>query len=171
MRKFIYLILVLLMLPVASHARRFGLSTNLLDYVSLGTMNLDAAYATSRHWSLTAGVRYNPFTFRSGDPDRQFQYRQQSYALGTRYWLWHTWSGWWFAGKARYQEYNVGGLWKSETEEGDRVGAGLYLGYDCSTSEHGIRSGCLGWNFLVYTIFMPDMRNNFGRRTEIFCQT
>lgn len=136
MRKFIYLILVLLMLPVPSHARRFGLSTNFLDYVSLGTMNLDAAYAASRHWSLTAGVRYNPFTFREGDPDRQFQYRQQSYALGTRYWLWHTWSGWWFAGKARYQEYNAGGFGKRETEEGDRVGAGLYLGYTHMLSPH-----------------------------------
>jgi hypothetical protein len=136
MRKLIYLILILFMLPVSSYARRFGLSANLLDYAALGTMNLDVSYAVSRHWSLSSGVRYNPFTFREGDPDRQFQYRQQSYALGTRYWLWHTWSGWWFAGKARYQEYNAGGLGKRETEEGDRVGAGLYLGYTHMIAPH-----------------------------------
>ena len=116
--------------------RRFSISTNLLDYARLGTLNMDASYAASRHWSVTAGARYNPFTFREGDPDRQFQYRQQSYALGARWWLWHTWSGWWFAGKARYQEYNAGGLGDRETEEGDRVGAGLYLGYTHMLAPH-----------------------------------
>lgn len=136
MRKRLYLFLILSLLSVSGHARRFSISTNLLDYARLGTMNLDASYAVSRHWSITTGARYNPFTFRKGDPDRQFQYRQQSYAAGARFWLWHTWSGWWFAGKARYQEYNAGGFGTSETEEGDRAGAGLYFGYTHMLSPH-----------------------------------
>ena len=123
------LCLVLLSLTSLCTARRFGISVNLLDYARLGTLNIDASYAASRHWSVGAGARYNPFTFHEGDPERQFQYRQQSYAVGARYWLWHTWSGWWFASKARYQEYNAGGLGTRETEEGDRAGAGLYVGY------------------------------------------
>lgn len=124
----------------ATHAHassnRFGISTNLLDYARLGTLNADFSYAISRHWSLVAGARYNPFTFRKDNPDKQFQYRQISCAAGARLWPWHVWSGWWFAGKVRYQEYNVGGIGTRETEEGDRVGAGLYVGYTLMLAAH-----------------------------------
>ena len=90
----------------------------------------------AQHWSITAGVRYNPFTFNEGDADRQIQYRQQSYAIGFRFWPWHTYSGWWMAGKVRYQEYNHGGILSREAEEGDRVGFGLYAGYTYMVSRH-----------------------------------
>lgn len=117
-------------------AQTFSVSTDLLGYARLGTMSIDASYAVSRRWSLVAGARYNPFTFRKGDPDRQFQSRQQSYAVGMRLWPWHTWSGWWFAGKVRYQEYNEGGIISRKTEEGDRFGAGIYAGYTHMISSH-----------------------------------
>ena len=116
------LLVALMMMPVFANdisARRFSISTNLLDYARLGTLNLEASYAASRYWSVTASARCNPFTFYKGDSERQFQYRQQSYAVGARWWLWHAWSGWWFSGKARYQEYNVGGIGTRDTEEGD----------------------------------------------------
>ena len=117
-------------------AQTFSVSTDLLGYARLGTMSVDGSYAFSRRWSLVAGARYNPFTFRKGDPDRQFQSRQQSYAVGMRVWPWHTWSGWWFAGKLRYQEYNRGGIVSPKTEEGDRFGAGVYAGYTHMLSPH-----------------------------------
>ncbi len=118
-------------------AQRFSVSTNLLDYAAFGTMNIEGSYSLSRRFSITAGARYNPFTFRKSDPERQFQMRQQSYSVGVRMWPWHTWSGWWFAGKGRYQEYNFGGLMRNpETQEGDRVGMGLYAGYTHMLSPH-----------------------------------
>lgn len=117
-------------------AQDFSLSTDLLGYARLGTMNIDASYAVSRRWSLVAGARYNPFTFRKGDAQRQFQSRQQSYSVGARLWPWHIWTGWWFAGKLRYQEYNMGGIISRKTEEGDRVGAGLYAGYTHMLTAH-----------------------------------
>ncbi len=117
-------------------AGKFSLSTNLLDYAALGTMNLEGSYSLSRRVSLTAGARYNPFTFRKSVPERQFQLRQQSYSLGVRVWPWHTGSGWWFAGKGRYQEYNFGGLVSRGTEEGDRAGVGVYAGYTHMLSPH-----------------------------------
>ena len=64
MRFKIILVLVLLSWHVNSGAQKVSLSTNLLDYAALGTMNVDVSYAFSRHWSATAGVRYNPFTFK-----------------------------------------------------------------------------------------------------------
>lgn len=134
MKRLLAVLLVLWCIP--SVAQKFSVSTNVLGYLSLGTMNADVSYAVSRRWSLTAGVRYNPFTFRSSDPEKQFQHRQQSYALGARLWPWHIWSGWWFASKVRYQEYNSGGLISAETSEGDRFGAGVYAGYTYMVSPH-----------------------------------
>ena len=132
---------LLLCIPLVSgcclvRAQKVSISTNVLGYAELGTMNVDVSYALSRKWSLVAGARYNPFTFHKGDPSRQFQSRQQSYSLGARLWPWHIWSGWWFAGKLRYQEYNEGGIISRKTEEGDRFGAGLYAGYTHMLSSH-----------------------------------
>lgn len=138
-----------------SEAQTVSLSTNLLDYACLGTLNADVSYSLSRKWSVTAGARYNPFTFRKGDPDKQFQLRQQSYSLGARLWPWHTWSGWWFAGKLRYQEYNSGGIRSLETREGDRFGAGLYAGYTYMLTSHlNIEFGLGLWSGLdVYRCY------------------
>ena len=75
------------------NAQKFSVSTDVLDYACLGTLNADFSYAFSRHWSLVAGARYNPFTFGKDGSQSQFQLRQQSYALGARFWPWHIWSG------------------------------------------------------------------------------
>lgn len=117
-------------------AQKFCVSTNVLDYACLGTLNMDASYSLSRHWSLVAGVRYNPFVFMKDDSEKQIQLKQQSYACGVRVWPWHTLAGWWFAGKMRYQEYSFGGVWSDEAEEGDRGGIGLYAGYTHMLSKH-----------------------------------
>lgn len=131
--------LIIILLVLSCHkagAQKFSVGTDLLGYARLGTLNIEASYALNRYWSLVAGARYNPFTFRKGDPDRQFQARQQSYCAGVRVWPWHTWSGWWFAGKLRYQEYNEGGIISPTTEEGDRFGAGIYSGYTHMLGPH-----------------------------------
>lgn len=135
-RTVLFVISFFLLYTVPSAAQKASVSTNLLDYLCLGTLNVDASYSVSQHWSVTAGARYNPFTFHKGDADRQFQYRQQSYSLGVRAWLWHSFSGWWFPGKLRYQEYNQGGIFKRVTEEGDRAGLSLSAGYTHMISRH-----------------------------------
>lgn len=126
----------LLVLVLPASAQKFSVSTDLLGYAFFCTMNAEISYSVSQKWSITAAARSNPFTFRSAQPERQFQFRQQSYALGARLWPWHTGSGWWFAGKLRYQEYNNGGLMLKDTSEGDRFGTGLYLGYTHMLSSH-----------------------------------
>lgn len=135
MKKCLIVVLVSIA-SLPSYAQKLSFSTNLLDYACLGTLNADVSYSVSRRWSIMAGVRYNPFTFREDKPQDQFQLRQQSYAAGARLWPWHTMSGWWFAGKLRYQEYNYGGIFSSESEEGDRFGAGLYSGYTYMLTRH-----------------------------------
>lgn len=153
MRRIIFIIAASFLMMICGHAyaQRFSISTNMLDYACLGTLNVEGSVSLSRRWSLTAGARYNPFTYRKNDPQRQFQLRQQSYALGARLWPWHTWSGWWFAAKARYQEYNIGGILSPETEEGDRFGAGIYAGYTHMLSSHfNIEFGLGLWGGLDY---------------------
>jgi hypothetical protein len=136
MRRIVLLAMALFVLNVFhSSAQKASVSTNLLDYACLGTFNVEASYSLSRHCSITASVRYNPFTFYKGE-QRQFQYRQQSYAVGVRAWPWHSYSGWWFAGKVRYQEYNVGGIFTRETEEGDKAGLSVCAGYSLMISRH-----------------------------------
>ena len=138
MKKYMFLLALAVMLLAGSksEAQTMSVSTNVLDYTCLGTLNADVSYSLSRRWSITAGARYNPFTFYAGDTSRLFQLRQQSYSFGARLWPWHIWSGWWFAAKVRYQEYNMGGVVSRETSEGDRVGMGLYSGYTLMLSRH-----------------------------------
>ena len=138
MNKMISIILLLVTMLTGKDlcAQKYSISTDLLDYIQLGTLNAEASVALSRRRSVSAGIRYNPFTFNRGDAGEQYQLRQQSYSLGLRLWPWHTLSGWWFSTKARYQEYNSGGILSEETEEGDRVGIGLYSGHTFMLAKH-----------------------------------
>lgn len=130
MRKIFVLIFATLSVCLAG-AQNFAVSTNALDYANLGTLNLDASYAPGTHWSVGAGIKYNPYT-----------YRQRSFSLNARYWPWHKFSGWWVAGSMRYQEYNTGGFksgrksLKEQTDEGDRIGGGLSGGYSYMLGKH-----------------------------------
>lgn len=153
-------------------AQKFSISTDILGYAALGTMNVDASYAVSRRCSVVAGARYNPFTFRKGDSQKQFQLRQQSYSAGVRLWPWHIWSGWWFAGKLRYQEYNFGGVFSMRAEEGDRVGAGLYSGYTHMIAPHlNVEFGFGFWTgmswYRKYACPVCGMIEESGRRAFI----
>lgn len=136
MKRIVFILAGLLVAALPGSAQKVSVSTDLLGYAFFCTMNAEISYSVSQRWSLTASARSNPFTFRKGEEAGQFQFRQQSYALGARLWPWHTGSGWWFAGKLRYQEYNNGGLFLKETSEGDRYGTGLYFGYTHMLNSH-----------------------------------
>lgn len=166
--KFLF-VLMMLAGCIPAGAQKVSLSTNVLGYAALGTINADVSYAFSRHWSIVAGARYNPFTFRPDDSDSQFQCRQQSYSFGVRAWPWHIWSGWWFSSKIRYQEYNFGGILSRRTQEGDRVGLGFYSGYTYMLSRHfNIEFGLGLWGgldmFRVYSCQICGLTVDEGRK-------
>lgn len=130
------------LLPVAAglllwctvSAQNYSVATNVLDYVNLGTLNLEASCGLGRQWSVSAGVKYNPFTF--GEGTGVFTDRQRSVDAGARFWPWHIYSGWWMSGKLKWQEYNKGGLVSAETLEGDRFGGALAAGYSFMLNTH-----------------------------------
>ena len=136
MKHKIIITLLLIALPIFCSAQDWSVSTNAMDYVSLGTMNAEVSMATGRHISINASARINPWTFHKGDPSKQMQNRQQTYAVGVRYWPWHIYSGWWMSGMAQYQEYNRGGIISATTEEGDAYGLSIGAGYSLMLHEH-----------------------------------
>lgn len=115
-------------------ARNFALSTNVLGYADLGTLNLEASYGVARHWSINAGLKYNPFSYGSGE--NSAARKQRSVSAGARYWPWHVYSGWWVSSEMRYQEYSHGGLSSPETSEGDRLGIAVGGGYSYMLTPH-----------------------------------
>lgn len=129
-----------MLFPAVAGAQRYSVSTNLVEWADLGTVNAEAGVAVAQHISLHAAVRYNNWTFRKGDPadrftdpygdtERQFENRKQAYALGFRWWPWYIYSGWWGYVRGQYMEYNRGGILKHTAEEGDAYGVGVGIGY------------------------------------------
>ena len=103
-----------------------ALSTNVVDYVQTGGLNVEASYALQRHWSVGAGMKYD---------GRGYQ-KQQLYSLGGRYWPWHIYSGWWLGAKMQYQEFSSAERVTYRTSEGDRIGAGASAGYSRMIGPH-----------------------------------
>ncbi len=136
---------VLLSAPAAL-CQRVALSTNAVGYADYATLNMEASVSVARQWTLTAGVKYNPFMFSAGEDRHDVSNRQRLFAAGARFWPWHVYSGWWFAGKLQYQEYNVGGITSLQTQEGDRYGLGATVGYTYMLGEHfNLELGIGGW--------------------------
>ena len=128
--------LILAAMPMLCRAQEWSVSTNLMDYACLGTINIEGSGAAGRHISINASARVNPWTYHKGDPAKQMQNRHQTYAAGIRYWPWHIYSGWWISGMAQYQEYNHGGIFSQKTEEGDAYGLSVGAGYSLMLHEH-----------------------------------
>ena len=124
-----FIVSVLMFLCHSANAQRYSVGTNAVDWLTFATINVEASIAVSQHYSIHVGSELNPWTWRSGDQERQLQVRQNSYWGGVRYWPWHVYSGWWGGADLRYTVYNVGVVKERETEEGDAYGAGLYGGY------------------------------------------
>ncbi len=136
-----------LLLAGPLQAQVFSLSTNVLDWANLGTINAQAGLAFSRHLSLHAGARYNNWNFGSAEKGTAFQNHARSASLGLRYWPWNVYSSWWVSARAQVEEYNRGGLLKRPlTEEGLAAGVGLGVGYSRMLSRHwNLDLGLGGW--------------------------
>ena len=123
------LTMIAVLAPLLLPAQSWSASVNTIDYLNFGTIGAEASAAVSRHFTVNASAKVNPWTFHRGDPDIQMQNRHQTYALGARWWPWNVYSGWWVSCYAQYQEYNRGGIFRRRTEEGDAFGMGLSAGW------------------------------------------
>jgi len=126
MKKYIISLFLLVATGLISKGQELSLATNIVDYARSGSANLEASYGFARHWSASAGVKYDSAGYE----------RQQLYSVGARYWPWHIYSGWWLCGKMQYQEFNDAERVSLKTSEGDRYGAGLSFGYAKMLNKH-----------------------------------
>lgn len=136
-------------------AQRWSIATNVVDYLNMGTLNVESSVAVAQHYSFNAGVRYNPWTFHYGNEDKQFENRKKCMYAGLRYWPWHIYSGWWAGLQLQYQEYNRGGWLIQHAEEGDAYGLGLSVGYTLMLHKSfNIEFGASAWaGAAVYTAY------------------
>ena len=127
MKRLILLCLLGFLFSVSASAQKWSIGTNAVEWLNLGTVNAEGSVAAGRHASVGVGFRYNPWTF--GGEEKQLQNKQRSAYVYGRWWPWFIYSGWWLQGKGQYSEYNQGGIFSRETEEGDAYGAGIAAGY------------------------------------------
>ena len=164
--KRLYLILISLFIAASlpGSAQQWSVGVNALDAADMGTAGAEASVSVSRHVTVNASARLNPWTFSEGE-DGQRQRRHQTYAAGMRWWPWNVYSGWWMGAKAQWQEYNRGGFRSPETEEGDAWGAGLSAGYTWMLHEHvNLEAGLGAWGgYRTYTVYACPQ---CGRRVD-----
>ena len=143
-------------------AQELSVSTNILDYVNMGTINVGAAYGFARHWSAEAGVKYNPFSFGKGDAEKSL--KQRNISAGLRWWPWHIYSGWWAGGRLQYQEYSRAGFRDKSSTEGDRYGGVIAVGYSYMLGPHfNLDFGAGLWG--GYDRYVTYECQHCGRRT------
>ncbi|MCQ2176445.1 MAG: DUF3575 domain-containing protein [Bacteroidales bacterium] len=125
----------------------FDLSTNLFDWADFGTINVDAAYSFSRHFTAQIGAKFNGWQFKNPEgPTFLTQNQQKSVSLGVRYWPWYVYSGWWICLKGQYCDFSECGVWRQALDEGKALGAGLSFGYTIMLTEHfNLEIGAGGW--------------------------
>lgn len=121
-------------IALTASAQKWSVGTNVIEWASLGTCNIEGSYAVARHWTVDVDWAYNPWTYKEGR-ERQFQNRSLSGEAGVRWWPWHAYSGWWVSGCGRYEVYNRGGIFDGSAEEGDAYGVGAGFGYALMLSE------------------------------------
>ena len=81
-RKLLVLVFCIISLP--AFAQRVSLSTNLADWSFLGTANLEVGVAVSQHFSLFAGVKYNPWEFSDKKSDLDVWNKMKSAEAGIK---------------------------------------------------------------------------------------
>lgn len=142
------IILVMAMaVPVTCLGQKWAVSTNLADYANLLTLNGELSFSVHKHYTISISGKYNPFVFNSGQgPEKQLQNKTVTAAVGTRYWPFFVYSGFYFGAKLQWNMYNTGGVISERTFEGKAFGAGLNAGYSLLVTSHlNIEFGIGAW--------------------------
>lgn len=151
----IFLAFAFILTAPCAFAQKLQVGTNMGDWLCFGTVNAHVDFALSRHWTLGASAKYNPFTFDRDGGSSQMQLKQRSVSVNGRWWPWYVYSGWWLNMKLRVQEYSMGGLISPSTEEGLRYGGGVGAGYSYMITPHlNLDMGLGVWaGAKTYTVF------------------
>ena len=139
----------------SSDAQKYSLRTNLIEWGNLGTVNLDAGMSVSRHFTISAGCKYNPWKFHTKSGMPVFNNQVTAYA-GARYWPFYTYTGWWFGANIRYSDFAQTGVIRPKYFTGQSVGASISAGYAWMITEHlriELGAGLWGGRHLKYEAY------------------
>ena len=59
-KKTIAVILALTVAATAAHAQKWSISTNIIDYLNFGTLNVAGSAAVAKHWTVNVNTKFNP---------------------------------------------------------------------------------------------------------------
>lgn len=170
MKKLLTACLVLVLASAAANAQKFSIGTNLVQWANLITYNGELGFSVSRHFSVTAGGRFNNTQIDHLDKHYIVQNKQTTFFGGMRYWPWYVNSGLWVGGKLQYQEYAQSGIWRSALEKGRRAGVGASVGYTLMLTKHlNLEFGACLWGgyAMKYTLYdcpiCLNIRENGGK--------
>lgn len=136
-RRLLIAVSIFLALCGTARAQKWSVQTNFLDWAALGTMNAEIGMSVAQHFSLFSGGRYNPWEFRTGEPETLVMNRQKTGYIGVRYWTWYVNSGFWTGIKAQYMDFSNTGIWRAALKEGKGgIGGGLSAGYTYMLGKH-----------------------------------
>lgn len=121
----------------ATGPQKFAVSTNIIDYLDRGTINLGVSLALSRHISGELQYRNNPFG--SGGGDDAILNQKTVYSIGARYWPWICFSGWWIKGAVQAENYvrqnYFTAIYGDSLKKGTGFGASVGGGYSLMISK------------------------------------
>lgn len=130
MKRHIITLTAILSLCLSASAQQWAVSTNAVDYINFGTLNVEGSVAVSRRIVLDVGAKFNPWSFGNrSNPETVRQNRQRMFYGGVQWYPWFIYDGWHFDAMLGYKEYNSGGIFSQRTEEGDAFGGGIGFGY------------------------------------------
>lgn len=119
-----------------SRKTQVALSTDLVDWANLGTVNLEAGVSLHQHFSVHAGAKYNPWNFKTHNLGLALYNKQTTAYAGFRYWPWYVLSGWWVGAQAQYTDYAETGVWRHALDAGKAIGGGVSFGYTLMLHEN-----------------------------------
>ena len=119
-----------------SRKTQVALSTDLVDWANLGTVNLEAGVSLHQHFSVHAGAKYNPWNFKTRNLGLALYNKQTTAYAGFRYWPWYVLSGWWVGAQAQYTDYAETGVWRHALDTGKAIGGGVSFGYTLMLHEN-----------------------------------
>ena len=149
---------LLLLARVSCGAQDFAVGVNAADLLNFGTLNVSAGYALSRHWSVEAEVRLNPWQFGRVDGSAPFRQivedvrssvlsRRESFTANFRWWPWYFQSEGWLSIGATVCSYDRGGwFFGPQRHKGLSFGGVLGVGWMFMLSKNlGLDVGVRGW--------------------------
>ena len=119
-----------------SRKTQVSLSTDLVDWANFGTANLEAGVSLHQHFSVHAGAKYNPWSFKTHNLGLALYNKQTTAYAGFRYWPWYVLSGWWLGAQAQYTDYAETGVWRHALDTGKAIGGGVSFGYTLMLHEN-----------------------------------